>query len=185
MTKPGKNKKPRVVLGVTGSIAAYKSPLIVRGLVKAGHPVRCVLTKRAKDFVSPLVLSALSQNPVVSDYHDPSLWEMAHLTLADWADIVLIAPATADTIARLAAGRAQELLDSLVLSTKARVALAPAMDVEMWEHPATRANVERLKGYGYEIWGPARGELASGRIGWGRLLDVTDLVSRCASKKSK
>jgi phosphopantothenoylcysteine decarboxylase/phosphopantothenate--cysteine ligase len=101
---------------------------------------------------------------------------MAHLSLAGWADLVLIAPASADFIARLAHGRAEGLLDALVLSTRAPVAVCPAMDAEMWEHPATKANVKTLAGYGYKVWGPARGELASGKVGPGRMLEPDEIV---------
>ena len=173
-----RGKARRVVLGVTGSIAAYKSAEIVRGLVKAGAEVRCVLTPGAEHFVTPLTLAVLSRNPVASNPHDPSLWEMAHLSLAGWARIVLVAPATADFIARLASGRSEGLLDGLVLATKARVAVCPAMDAEMWEHAATRANAARLQEYGYEVWGPERGDLASGKVGWGRLVEPSEIVRR-------
>lgn len=166
----------RVVLGVTGSIAAYKAPLIVRGLVKKGVEVRCVLTPTAAQFVSPLSLATVSKHPVAQAMFDPALWEMAHLSLASWADLVLIAPATADFIARLAQGRAAGLLDTLVLSTKSPVVVAPAMDAEMWEHPATRANVARIKEYGYRLLGPDKGELASGKIGFGRLVEPDEIV---------
>jgi len=166
----------RVVLGVTGSIAAYKAPAVVRALVKKGVEVRCVLTPNAAHFLTPLTMAALSRHSVALAPHDPSLWEMAHLSLASWADLVLIAPATADFIARLAQGRAEGLLDGLVLSTRAPVAVCPAMDTEMWEHAATRANVARLKDYGYKIWGPSKGELASGKIGMGRLLEPDEIV---------
>lgn len=169
-------KARRIVLGVTGSIAAYKAPEIVRGLVKKGAEVRCVLTPNAAHFVAPLALATVSKNPVAQSLHDPSLWEMAHLSLAGWADLVLVAPATADFIARLAQGRAEGLLDSLVLSTRSTVAVCPAMDAEMWEHPATRANVARLKDFGYRVWGPEKGELASGKVGWGRLIAPDEIV---------
>lgn len=166
----------RVALGVTGSIAAFKAPAIVRGLVKKGVEVRCVLTPNAAHFVTPLTLAALSKNPVAQSMHDPSLWEMAHLSLSGWADLVVVAPATADIIARLAQGRAEGLLDSLVLSSKVPVAVCPAMDAQMWAHPATRANVRTISGYGYEIWGPAKGELASGKVGVGRMLEPDEIV---------
>ncbi len=166
----------RVALGVTGSIAAFKAPAIVRGLVKKGVEVRCVLTPNAAHFVTPLTLAALSKNPVAQSMHDPSLWEMAHLSLSGWADLVVVAPATADIIARLAQGRAEGLLDSLVLSSEVPVAVCPAMDAQMWAHPATRANVRTISGYGYEIWGPAKGELASGKVGVGRMLEPDEIV---------
>lgn len=166
----------RVVLGVTGSIAAYKAPLIVRALVKQGVEVRCVLTPNAAHFVAPLALATVSKHPVAQSMHDPALWEMAHLSLASWADVVLIAPATADFIARLAQGRAEGLLDSLVLSTKAPVVVCPAMDAEMWKHPATKANVARVKGFGYRILGPEKGELASGKVAMGRLVEPDEIA---------
>jgi len=166
----------RVALGITGSIAAFKAPALVRALVKKGVEVRCVLTPNGAHFAAPLALAALSRNPVAQALHDPSLWEMAHLNLAGWADLVLIAPATADFIARLAQGRAEGLLDALVLSTRARVAVCPAMDAEMWDHPATRANVKTIAGYGYKVWGPAKGELASGKVGFGRMLEPDEIV---------
>lgn len=174
-------KARRVLLGVTGSIAAFKAPAIVRALAKKGAEVRCVLTPTAARFTTPLTLATLTRHPVAQDMHDPSLWEMAHLSLASWADRVLIAPATADFIARLAHGRAEGLLDALVLSTRAPVAVCPAMDAEMWEHPATRANLARVKEYGYAVWGPVKGELASGKIGGGRMLEP-DEIARLALK---
>jgi phosphopantothenoylcysteine decarboxylase/phosphopantothenate--cysteine ligase len=166
----------RVALGITGSIAAFKAPALVRALVKKGIEVRCVLTPNAAHFVTPLTLAALSKNPVAQSLHDPALWEMAHLSLAGWADLVLVAPATADIIARLAHGRAEGLLDALVLSSKCPVAVCPAMDAEMWEHPATQANVKTIAGYGYKVWGPAKGELASGKVGFGRMLEPDEIV---------
>lgn len=170
----------KVLLGVTGSIAAYKAPELVRALAKAGHETRCVVTPNGARFVSPLVLATLSGHRVYENMHDPSLYEMAHLTLASWADAVLIAPASADFIARLAHGRAEGLLDGLVLSTKARVVVCPAMDAEMWEHKATQVNVKALKSYGYELVGPEKGELASGKIGVGRLAEPAEIVKRLA-----
>jgi phosphopantothenoylcysteine decarboxylase/phosphopantothenate--cysteine ligase len=166
----------RVVLGVCGSIAAYKACEILRGLVTGGAEARVVLTPNASRFVAPLTVAALSRAEVHQDPWDPRHWEMAHLSLASWAGAVLVAPASADFLSRLAAGGAGGLLESLILSTRAPVALAPAMDAEMWEHPATRANVERLRGFGYQVWGPEAGPLASGRVGPGRLLDPGTIV---------
>lgn len=171
-----RSRARRVVLGITGSIAAYKSAELVRGLVKSGAEVRCVMTPTAEKFIAPLTLSVLSKNPVHLSLHETSLWEMAHLSLGDWADLIVVAPATADFIARLAAGRAEGLLDALALAAKDKMAVAPAMDAEMWEHPATQANVSRIKSYGCRVWGPVRGELASGKTGWGRLLDIDEIV---------
>jgi phosphopantothenoylcysteine synthetase/decarboxylase len=173
----------RVVLGVTGSIAAYKAAELARGLIKAKHEVRCVLTPNAAQFVTPLTLSVLTKNPVAQNLNEPGLWDMAHLSLASWADLILVAPATADFIARLAHGRAEGVLDSLVLSSEGPVAVCPAMDAEMWAHKATQANVKTIKGYGYQVWGPEKGELASGKIGWGRLMEPAEIVKRCGSQK--
>ncbi|MBI4679280.1 MAG: hypothetical protein HY748_17025 [Elusimicrobia bacterium] len=175
---------PRVVLGVTGSIAAYKSVEILRGLVKAGAEVRCVLTPNGARFIPPLTLATLSANPVAQDPFDVSLWDMTHVSLASWADLILVAPATADFIARLATGRAEGLLDSLVLAADCRVAVCPALHENMWKHPATQRNVGTLRGFGYEVWGPGRGELASGVVGWGRLLDPAEIVSRALSRRA-
>lgn len=175
---PRKRKGParKVLLCVSGSIAAYKACMIVRGLVTAGAEVRCALTPNAAKLVSPLTLAALSRAPVRTDMFDPSEWDMAHLSLSSWPDRVLVAPATADLIARLAAGRAGGLVEAAVLATRAPVGVAPAMDTEMWEHAATRANVERITSFGYELLGPVHGPLASGRTGMGRLIEPEKLV---------
>lgn len=174
-------KGRRIALGICGSIAAYKACELVRRLREAGAEVRCVLTPTAATFVSPLTLSVLSGSPALREMGDTGMWHMAHLDLADWADTVLVAPATADFLSRLAAGRAEQLLDSLILSTQAKVALSPAMDEAMWLHPATQANISRLKGFGYEVWGPGQGALASGKTGRGRLLEAEDLTARLAA----
>ncbi len=173
-------RKPalKVVLGVSGSIAAYKACLIVRALIRAGASVRCVLTANAAKFVSPLTLAALSKNPVSQDMFDPSQWDMAHLSTASWADRILLAPATADLLSRLARGGAGGSVEAVVLSATVPVFVAPAMDTEMWEHPATQANVRQLQSYGYKILGPVRGELASGRKGMGRMMEPDELVAR-------
>lgn len=171
-----KKSRRHIVLGVTGSIAAYKAAEIVRGLIRAGAEVRCALTPTAEKFIAPLTLAVLSKNPVHQSLHDASLWEMAHLSLASWADRIVVAPATADFIARMASGRAEGLLDSLALAAKDKMAVCPAMDAEMWEHPATRENIARVKSFGCRVWGPVRGELASGKTGWGRLLDSDEIV---------
>lgn len=181
---PAKPRRRRVVLGVTGSIAAYKAAELVRALVKNGHEVRCVLTPTGARFITALTLAALSKNAVVENLHDPKLYEMAHLSLADWAEVVLVAPATADIIARLAHGRAEGLLDGLILSARCPVIVCPALDAEMWTHPATQANVARLKEYGYEIWGPVDGELASGKVGFGRLMEPVEIARRVERLKS-
>jgi phosphopantothenoylcysteine decarboxylase / phosphopantothenate---cysteine ligase len=153
----------RVVLGVTGGIAAYKGAELCRLLVKAGASVRVVMTEAATRFIAPLTLQALSGNPVSRDLFDlGSEAEIGHIRLADEADLIVIAPATADCIARLAAGMADDLLAAVVLAGRGPVLLAPAMNVNMWENPLTQANLARLLGAAgrFSTVGPDRGELA-------------------------
>ncbi len=169
----GKN----VVLGVTGGISAYKAAELCRLLRKAGADVRVVMTRAACEFITPLTLQTLSGHPVAQNLFD--LGEEAtigHIRLADEADVVVVAPATADFIARFAAGMADDLLAAVVLATKAPVLLAPAMNVNMWEHPLTRANLARLVGTGVTTVGPDAGELACGWIGAGRLVDPAEIA---------
>ncbi len=174
----GERPARRIVLGVSGSIAAYKACIIVRGLIEAGAEVRCLLTSNADKFVSPLTLAALSRGPVCSDLFDVSHWDISHLSLASWADRLLIAPATADLIARLAQGRAGGPVEAVALSTQAPVFVAPAMETRMWEHPATKENVARIKKFGYRLLGPVSGPLASGGVGIGRMMDPDEIVKK-------
>jgi phosphopantothenoylcysteine decarboxylase len=169
-----------VVLGVTGSIAAYKSAELVSLLRKAGHQVFVVMSRRAAEFITPLTLATLSRNPVLSDLSEENAgaWKPGHIELADRADLLLIAPATANTLARLAHGFADDALESVVLATRAPLLLAPAMNGKMWEHPATKQNVETLRARGVMFVGPAEGMLACGYEGLGRLSDVHEIVAR-------
>lgn len=171
----------QVVLGISGGIAAYKSAELVRRLKDAGAQVRVVMTRAAHEFITPLTLQALSGNPVHGDLLDPAAEAaMGHIELARWADLVLIAPATADLMARLATGRGDDLLTTLVLATDASIALAPAMNQAMWRDPATQANLETLLQRGFRVFGPAAGEQACGDIGPGRMLEPVELAMRCA-----
>lgn len=171
----------RVVLGISGGIAAYKCAEVVRRLKDAGAQVRVVMTRAAHEFITPLTLQALSGNPVHGDLLDPAAEAaMGHIELARWADLVLIAPATADLMARLATGRGDDLLTTLVLATDAQIALAPAMNQAMWRDPATQANLDILLQRGIRVFGPAAGEQACGDIGPGRMLEPMDLAARCA-----
>ena len=171
----------QIVLGVSGGIAAYKSAELVRRLQDAGAKVRVVMTRAAHEFITPLTLQALSGNPVHGDLLDPAAEAaMGHIELARWADLVLIAPTTADLMARLATGRGDDLLTTLVLATDARIALAPAMNQAMWRDPATQANLQTLLQRDMHIFGPAAGEQACGDIGPGRMLEPTDIAQRCA-----
>ncbi|MBI3292561.1 MAG: hypothetical protein HYZ73_07115 [Elusimicrobia bacterium] len=167
---------PRIILGVTGSIAAYKAVELLRLLTKAGHEVQCVLTPAATRFVTPLTFQALSGRTVASDLFDPSLWSFSHLELAKWGEAIVIAPATTDTLARLASGRADDLLAALLLATTVPVLLAPAMHDTMWRHPATQANIRQLRQFGYHLVGPVHGPLGRGDVGLGRLADPAAIV---------
>lgn len=171
----------QVVLGVSGGIAAYKSAELVRRLRDAGAQVRVVMTHAAREFITPLTLQALSGHPVHGDLLDPAAEAaMGHIELARWADLVLIAPTTADLMARLAQGRGDDLLTTLVLATDAPIALAPAMNQAMWRDQATQANLETLQARGMYVFGPAAGEQACGDIGPGRMLEPTDIAARAA-----
>lgn len=166
-----------VLLGVSGGIAAYKACEVVRRLRDAGAEVRVALTENAARFVTPLTFQALSGQPVRHGlWDDAAELGMSHLELARWADAVLIAPASADTLAKIAHGFADDLLSTLCLATTAPLALAPAMNHRMWLHPATQANVATLRARGVAILGPANGPLAEGESGPGRMLEPQQLV---------
>ncbi len=169
----------RIVLGVTGSIAAYKSAELTRLLRQAGAQVQVVMTPAAARFVTPLTLQVLSGRPVRHDLFDPEAEAaMGHIELARWADLILVAPASADFLARLRIGRADELLSTLCLATEAPIVVVPAMNRLMWRHPATRDNVAVLARRGIAIWGPASGAQACGEEGPGRMLEPAEIVER-------
>jgi phosphopantothenoylcysteine decarboxylase/phosphopantothenate--cysteine ligase len=172
----------RIVLGITGGIAAYKAAELCRLLVKAGATVRVVMTEAATRFITPLTLQTLSGAPVSLDLFDSaSEAEIGHIRLADEADLLIVAPATADAIARLAGGLANDLLTAVVLATRAPVLLAPAMNVNMWENPLTQANLARLLGIArITSVGPDQGPLACGWIGAGRLIEPVEIVAAAA-----
>ncbi len=168
----------KIVLGISGGIAAYKTPELVRRLKEQGADVRVVMTEGAKAFITPLTLQAVSGNQVADSLLDTQAeLAMGHIELAKWADIIVIAPATADVIARIACGMANDLLSTLCLATTATIAIAPAMNQQMWHAKATQENVSKLAERGCHIWGPGSGEQACGDIGLGRMLEVTDLVT--------
>ena len=167
----------RFLLAVTGGIAAYKAPEVVRHLVRGGHSVRCVMTPAAEQFVSPLVLQSLSGQPVRSRLFDAAEeGQIDHIALADWAELVVVAPATANVIARLCHGLADDLVTTVALATRAPLLLAPAMNVNMWSHAATRTNVEVLRERGVRFVGPEAGELACGWEGLGRMSDPASIA---------
>ncbi|MBR3079273.1 MAG: bifunctional phosphopantothenoylcysteine decarboxylase/phosphopantothenate--cysteine ligase CoaBC [Prevotella sp.] len=171
-------KGKKIVLGITGSIAAYKACYIIRGLIKAGAEVQVVITPAGKEFITPITLSALTRKPVVSEFFSQrdGTWN-SHVTLGLWADAMLIAPCTASTLGKMANGIADNMLITTYLSMKAPVFIAPAMDLDMYQHPTTQQNMERLKGFGNYIIEPANGFLASGLEGKGRMEEPENIVA--------
>lgn len=175
-------EKKVIVVGVTGSIAAYKSADLVSRLVKKSHDVFVVMTGGAQNFITPLTLQTLSRNPVLSSVFDEKDgWRPGHIDLADRADLLLVAPATANIIAELAIGLAGNPLTEIALATKAPLLIAPAMNGKMWLHPATQQNVATLKSRGAEFIGPEEGLLACGYEGLGRLWNVDGILERVDS----
>src|ERR1043166_534444 len=174
---PPENKS--VVLGVTGSSAAYKAAELTSLLIKQGHEVFPVLTQEATEFISPLMVQTLSKNPTMTSFYDEKeSWRPGHIDLADRATLLLIAPATAHVIAELAHGLASHPLAAIALATRAPILLAPAMNGKMWEHPATKENVATLGARGVEFIGPEAGLLACGYEGLGRLWKVDEIAFR-------
>ena len=170
-----------VVLGVTGSIAAYKACELVRLLVKRGDEVHVVMTEHARAFVTPLTFQTLSRNPVECNlFEDPQDWKPEHISLAAAADLVVVAPATANILAKMAHGIADDLLSSTLLATKAPVVVAPAMNDGMWTNPATQANVAVLMSRGVRVVQPGTGELACGTSGTGRMAEPSEILSACS-----
>lgn len=170
----GKN----IVLGVCGSIAAYKSALLVRLLIKGGASVQVVMTQDATNFITPLTLSTLSKNPVLVDYFNPENGEWNnHVELGLWADIFIIAPASANTLAKMANGLCDNLLTAVYLSAKCDVYFAPAMDLDMWKHESTQGNISKLQSFGNILVPPGNGELASGLYGEGRMAEPEEIFA--------
>ncbi len=168
----------QIILGVTGGIAAYKAATVCSQLVQGGALVNVVMTEAAQKFITPLTFQALTHRPVYTDMFDiPPNENIPHIALADAADLLLIAPATAHTLAKLANGLASDLLAAIGMATPAPLLLAPAMETDMWRHPATQANVEKLRAWGATIVGPAEGRLASGALGPGRMVEPDEVVS--------
>ncbi len=165
-----------IVLGITAGIAAYKTPQLVRLLTKKGHNVKVILTENAKEFVTPLTLSTVSKNQVLTSFSSPEGYWHSHVDLALWADTMLIAPATANTIAKMAHGICDNLLLATYFSAKTPVFIAPAMDLDMYAHPTVTENLAKLASYGNHIIPATYGELASGLVGQGRMAEPEDIV---------
>lgn len=174
--RPGSERVLTIVVGITGGIAAYKAVGLVRTLVLAGHDVHVVATAAALRFIGAPTLEAISRNDIATDLYE-GVAQVRHVAIGQSADLVIIAPATANTIAKLAAGIADDLLGNVVLATTAPVVVAPAMHTEMWANPATVANVLTLRGRGFTIVGPASGQLTGADVGQGRLADVADIIA--------
>lgn len=174
--------KRTILLGVTGSIAAYKAADMASQLTKAGHDVFCVMTRDATHFITPLTLQTLSRHPVTIDLFEEGEgeWRPSHLAVADAADLLLVAPATANAIAKMAHGIADDALSTIALALRpeAKILVAPAMNGKMWQHPATKTNVEVLRSRGVEFIGPDAGMLACGYEGIGRLWSVEGILNR-------
>lgn len=170
-------KGKKIVLGITGSIAAYKACYIIRGLIKRGAEVQVVITPAGKEFITPITLSALTSKPVISDFfaQRDGTWH-SHVDLGLWADAMLVAPATASTIGKMANGIADNMLVTTYLSAKASVFIAPAMDLDMYAHPSTQQNLEKLRSYGNHIIEPGTGELASHLVGKGRMEEPENII---------
>ncbi|MCD9483884.1 bifunctional phosphopantothenoylcysteine decarboxylase/phosphopantothenate--cysteine ligase CoaBC [Photobacterium phosphoreum] len=170
----------KILLGISGGIAAYKCAELTRRLIERGAQVQVVMTQAAQEFITPLTMQAVSGNPVSSSLLDPSAEaSMGHIELAKWADLVLLAPATADLIARISAGMGNDLLSTLCLATDAPIAVAPAMNQQMYRNIATQENLATLQRRGFSLWGPASGEQACGDVGPGRMLEPMQLVHHC------
>ncbi len=174
-------KGKKIILGVTGSIAAYKAALLVRLLKKSGAEVRVIMTPGARDFITPLTLATLSGNPVLSEFTEGNegVWNN-HVDLGLWADLLVIAPASANELAKMANGLCDNLLMATYLSARCKVLFAPAMDLDMYKHPATQTNIKRLQSFGNIMVEPAVGELASGLVGQGRMAEPEELVAAIA-----
>lgn len=176
----------KIVLGITGSIAAYKSAVLTRLLVKAGAEVKVVMTDSAKTFITPLTLSTLSKHPVLSEFiKDESGQWNNHVDLGLWADAMIIAPASANTIAKMASGRCDNLLMAVYLSARCPVFLAPAMDLDMLQHDATQENLTKITSFGNRILDPTYGELASGLVGTGRMAEPEEIIAELEDFFSK
>ena len=168
----------KILLGVTGSIAAYKAAELVRLMVKEGHEVKVVMTEAATKFVTPLTFRTLSKNPVgVEEFAEPEEWKPEHIALSDWAELAVVAPASANTIAKMRFGLADNLLTSVLLATQAKILIAPAMNTGMWENRAVQENISALKARGVKVEDPGNGELACGASGKGRMMEPAAIMA--------
>jgi len=174
------NKK--ILLVICGGISAYKCLEIIRGLKKNNAQVKTILTKSAKEFVTPLSISSLSQEKVYEDmFSVENESEMDHISLSRWSDLILVAPATANTISKLSSGSADDLASTVILASNKEIYLVPAMNVRMWEHPSTKENLKQLKNYGYKVIGPEIGDMACGEFGKGKMTEPNEIIKEIES----
>ena len=167
----------KILLIICGGIAAYKSLDVIRALKKNGSKVKTILTKNAKNFVTPLSIASLSHEKVYTDlFNSDNESEMDHISLSRWADLILIAPATANTISKISFGLTDDLASTVVLASNKKIFIAPAMNVRMWEHQSNKENLKKLKEYGHEIIGPETGEMACGEYGEGKMSEPDSIV---------
>ena len=172
-------KDKKILLVICGGISAYKSLETIRILKKNGCEIKTILTKNAKEFVTPLSITSLSQGKVYDDlFSIENESEMDHINLSRWADLILVQPATANTISKLAKGSSEDLASTVILASNKPIFLVPAMNVRMWEHPSTKENLDILKNYSYKIIGPEIGEMACGEYGEGKMTEPVDIVNR-------
>ncbi len=169
--------KKKILLVICGGISAYKSLELIRAFKKKGSKVKTILTKSAKEFVTPLSVASLSQEKVYDDLFNPeNEAEMDHITLSRWSDVIIVAPATANTISKLSAGSADDLASTVILASDKDIFLSPAMNVRMWEHPSTKENLTKLKNFGYKIIGPEIGDMACGEFGEGKMTEPNEII---------
>ena len=169
--------KKKILLIICGGISAYKSLELIRLLKKQGAKVKTILTKGSKEFITPLSVASLSQEKVYDDlFNAENEAEMDHISLSRWADVIVVAPATANTISKLCAGSSNDLASTVILASDKDIFLAPAMNVRMWEHPSTKENLKKLKNFGYTIIGPEKGDMACGEYGEGKMTEPNEII---------
>ena len=169
----------KILLIICGGISAYKSLEVIRSLKKRGAKVKTILTKSAKEFVTPLSVSSLSLEKVYDDlFNVKNEAEMDHISLSRWSDVILVAPATANTISKLSTGSSDDLASTVMLASDKDIFLAPAMNVRMWEHPSTKENLKKLKNFGYKIIGPETGDMACGEFGEGKMTEPNEIIKK-------
>ena len=169
----------KILIIICGGISAYRSLEVIRSLKKKGAKVKTILTKSATEFVTPLSVTSLSQEKVYTElFNFENESEMDHISLSRWSDVILVAPATANTISKLSTGSSDDLASTVILASDKDIFLTPAMNVRMWEHPSTKENLNKLKKYGYKIIGPEKGDMACGEFGEGKMTEPNEIIKK-------